>query len=209
MLPSLLVGALLTVGQTGNPPSEARIYTPAWSQSVSGVGVDGDPPSDRKRTSEVKKDSLAQGTAELPKTVIILTQGGGVPTQAPQAAPAQGPVPTLSLFGYPQSPTDQATAGGAQKVAEKPEYRRAMPSPWDSPPIPGSEYQGYPIIGVPPDFTMWPLMKAVQGTPYGDLLLSNKIRVYGWITAEANWSTSRNTNTPDSYWIRPKTADLD
>ena len=26
--------------------------------------------------------------------------------------------------------------------------RRAMPSPWDSPPFPGSEYQGYPLIGV-------------------------------------------------------------
>src|SRR5262245_15880943 len=34
--------------------------------------------------------------------------------------------------------------------AEEPEKpRRALPSPWDAPPFPTSEYQGYPLIGVP------------------------------------------------------------
>jgi hypothetical protein len=84
-----------------------------------------------------------------------------------------------------------------------------MPSPFDSPPFPGSEYQGYPLIGVPPDNTMWPLMKAIQGTWYSDFLNAHRTRVYGWVTAEANWSTSRMTNTPDSYWIRPNTGDVD
>jgi hypothetical protein len=100
--------------------------------------------------------------------------------------------------------------GGAPAPATAPELpRRALPSPFDSPPFPGSEYQGYPLIGVPPDNTMWPLMQAIQGTAYNDLLNASKTRVYGWVTAEANWSTSRHSNTPDSYWIRPNKADLD
>jgi hypothetical protein len=52
-------------------------------------------------------------------------------------------------------------------------------------------------------------MKLIQGTPTGDVLLTNNIKVYGWITAEANYSTSRHSNMPDSYWIRPQAGDLD
>jgi hypothetical protein len=52
-------------------------------------------------------------------------------------------------------------------------------------------------------------MKSLQGTWPGDLLNSQKIRVYGWITAEGNVSTSKNSNTPDSYWIRPNKFDMD
>ena len=52
-------------------------------------------------------------------------------------------------------------------------------------------------------------MKALQGTYLDDALIANKIRVYGWVTAEANLSTSKNANTPDSYWIRPNHVDMD
>jgi Putative beta-barrel porin-2, OmpL-like. bbp2 len=104
------------------------------------------------------------------------------------------------------APTNQTEPKAEDQKEPK---RRALPSPWDSPPFPGSEYQGYPIIGVPPDTTEWPLMKALQGTWEGDILNSEKIRAYGWVTAEANWSTSRNSNTPDSYWIRPNKLDVD
>jgi hypothetical protein len=126
---------------------------------------------------------------------------------AEEVAPGQVTVFTLPLPSVAPAPAEQAPADGAPKPAEP--KRRALPSPWDSPPIPGSEYQGYPLIGVPPDFTMWPLMKAIQGTPASDLLLSTRTRVYGWVTAEYNWSTSRNSNTPDSYWIVPNRAEMD
>ena len=124
---------------------------------------------------------------------------------AAEAAPARDVTIALPASLFP-SPSDQPPA--AQKPAPK-EYRRAMPSPFDSPPFPGSEYQGYPIIGTPPDFTMWPLMQALQGTYLGDTLITNKIRVYGWVTAEGNLSTSKDSNTPDSYWIRPNKIDMD
>src|SRR5262249_49560282 len=49
-----------------------------------------------------------------------------------------------------------------EEEPEKP--RRALPSPWDSPPFPSSEYQGYPLIGVPPpDPGQYPIMKAIYG----------------------------------------------
>jgi len=119
-------------------------------------------------------------------------------------APAQEAAISLPASLFP-SPSDQASA---PKAPAK-EYRRAMPSPWNSPPIPGSEYQGYPIIGVPPDYYMWPVMKLLQGTYVGDALASQRIRFYGWVTGEVNMSSSRNSNTPESYWIRPNTIDMD
>jgi len=86
--------------------------------------------------------------------------------------------------------------------------RRAMPSPWDGP-FPGSEYQGYPLIGVPYSTKRWPLMKALSGTWIGNWMNENRIQVYGWFTGEVNGSTSSNSNLPDSYWIEPNTANLD
>jgi hypothetical protein len=52
-------------------------------------------------------------------------------------------------------------------------------------------------------------MKSLQGTWLGDALNSEKVRVMGWVTAEGNWSSSRLSNTPDSYWIRPNQFDVD
>jgi hypothetical protein len=114
---------------------------------------------------------------------------------------------SLPLPGFPPSPSASGTGVSPPVPAIPP--RRAMPSPFDSPPFPGSEYQGYPIIGVPPDTTVWPLMQAIQGTSYSDALNDARVRVYGWVTAEGNVSSSRHSNTPDSYWVRPNNFDMD
>src|SRR5262249_47227806 len=45
------------------------------------------------------------------------------------------------------------------------------------------------------------LMKELQGTWPGDLLDSQRISIYGWANASANWSTSHNSNMPSSYWF--------
>lgn len=91
---------------------------------------------------------------------------------------------------------------------ETPE-RRALPAPFEAPPFPTAEYQGFPLIGVPVDTTKYPLMKALGGTQAGQFLDDNKVRVYGWINASANWSTNRTTNTPTSYWVVPNQLELD
>src|SRR5262249_26513804 len=143
----------------------------------------------------------------MPTGSILLTGAGDQPSPPREAAPNGDTNITIALPGLAPVPAEPTMAPAA-KPAPRPE-RRAMPSPSDSPPIPGSEYHGYPLIGVPPDNTIWPLMQLLQGTPMNEALLANKTRVYGWVTAEGNWSTSRNSNTPDSYWIRPNKFDMD
>ena len=82
--------------------------------------------------------------------------------------------------------------------------RRALPAPLDSPPFPASEWQGFPLIGVPYGTKEYPLTKALYGTPgIGDFLKGQRIKVYGWINASGNWSTSDDSNMPTSYWIFP------
>jgi hypothetical protein len=92
---------------------------------------------------------------------------------------------------------------------EPPTPRRAMPSPWSSPPFPGSEYQGYPLLGVPASTTDYPFMKALYAGPYGDQIKNTGIKFQGWITGFGNWSTAKNSNTPTSYWITPNQVGLD
>jgi hypothetical protein len=101
-------------------------------------------------------------------------------------------------------------ANGADEPAPR---RRTNPSPWDSPPFPVNEYQGYPLVGVPPDTTVWPLMKAIYGcnTPLTDAIKDSKIKFYGWVTASGNWSTATgtNNNAPASYWVQGNRYNLD
>lgn len=107
---------------------------------------------------------------------------------------------------------DKESNGGKQNGdnGEKAEpERRALPAPLQSPPMPSGEWQGYPLIGVPPSDTDFPLMKAIYGGPCGDFFKESRINIYGWINASGNWSNARNSNTPDSYWIVPKRFELD
>jgi hypothetical protein len=126
-----------------------------------------------------------------------------VPTPADEGATAVSVSAPWVIQPTPPAGSEAATAAPLE------EKRRAMPSPFDSPPFPGSEYQGYPLFGVPVDNHQWPLMRFMQGTWYNDVLTTNRIRIYGWVTVEGNVSSSRDTNTPDSYWIRPNRFDMD
>jgi hypothetical protein len=87
--------------------------------------------------------------------------------------------------------------------------RRALPSPWDSPPFPGSDYQGYPLIGVPYSTKQWPLMKALSGNWLGDAMNASRIKAYGWAVGSGNWSSAKKSNLPTSYWIVPNRLVLD
>lgn len=82
--------------------------------------------------------------------------------------------------------------------------RRVAPAPLDSPPFPSSEWQGYPLVGVPYSTKEYPLTKALYGTPgIGPFLKDHRIKIYGWVNASGNWSTSKDSNIPTSYWIFP------
>jgi hypothetical protein len=132
------------------------------------------------------------------------------------AVPSPGPAGILPA-AYQEAkqnpaPGSPAETQAPQEPAQAPApqaRRRALPPALLSPPFPSSEWQGYPLIGIPPDTTEWPLMKALQGTWYGDLLNGSRTRVYGWLNASGNWSTSKNSNIPSSYWIVPNSFQLD
>ena len=87
--------------------------------------------------------------------------------------------------------------------------RRGLPAPFDSPPFPSAEYQGYPLIGVPPDETVYPFMKCVYKLTGGNCIKESGVKVYGWVNASGNLSTCKNSNMPFSYWFYPNRVVLD
>jgi hypothetical protein len=87
--------------------------------------------------------------------------------------------------------------------------RRAPPSPWDSPPFPMSEYQGYPLIGVPPGTIVDPFMKAIYRGPWGEPIKNSRVELHGWITTSGVWGNAVHSNLPTAYWIVPNSYQLD
>jgi len=119
-----------------------------------------------------------------------------------------GPTLNGEDTGTGETTSSGERGGGGGYVAEG-APRRAPPSPWDSPPFPVSEYQGYPLIGVPKNPTEDPLQKALLLGPHGDWLRDSGIEVHGWATAGGNWSNVNKSNLPSAYWIVPNTLQLD
>lgn len=102
--------------------------------------------------------------------------------------------------------------GGNIQCSEKKDDappRRALPAPFASPPFPSAEYQGSPLIGVPPNDTVYPLMQAIYNTPCGNAFKESRVKAYGWINGSGNLSTCTDSNSPDSYWLVPNRVELD
>ena len=80
--------------------------------------------------------------------------------------------------------------------------RRALDAPLDSPPFPNGDwgYGGSPLIGVP-DTGVYPLMTALK-------LENSRTKVYGWIAASANYSTSGQNSFPLTYDIFPNRVEM-
>lgn len=89
--------------------------------------------------------------------------------------------------------------------------RRAMASPFASPPFPSAEWQlggvAYPI-GVPNLNAQYPLEKALACTRLGRWMQARRIEVYGWINPSLNASSSSHSNYPLSYASRPNRAEF-
>jgi hypothetical protein len=108
---------------------------------------------------------------------------------------------------FPKKDKDKENA----EAETPPAPRRGLPEAWPSPPFPGHEYQGYPLIGVPPDSDVYPFMKALYGanTPFTDAIKDSRIKFSGWVTTAGTWSTATNSNVPAAYWIVPNRYELD
>ena len=78
---------------------------------------------------------------------------------------------------------------------------RCLPSPIPSS-FPVTEWDGAPVIGLPADATDYPLEKALG-------LSKKRFRVYGWVSAGGNLSTSHDSNVPAAYSVIPNQVVLD
>jgi hypothetical protein len=214
MLPSLLLGATLALGQTPLHTGSALTEEPPGSRWLDdGLSAS---PAPFPAASLATAGEPGRSSCEPPAEARPIPSAYGSVVPAWFCAP---PDPETAPSWILPTAAVEATSGlGGQVVASPAALnptnpteprRRSLPPPFPSPPFPTSEYQGFPLIGLPPDTTRWPLMKALQGTWYGDLLDSNQIRAYGWVNGSGNLSTSRQSNTVDSYWVVPNNIMLD
>jgi hypothetical protein len=165
MFVAVLLGTALSFAQT--PPMPEQPALRVRFNSVEPQGADGKLPSTDTPVSPVIYPSLSRPPVGLMPVWYAETTGTSGNSSAPES-------------------------GTESKPSTEPK-RRAFPGPFMSPPMPSAEWQGFPLVGIPPGTTRWPLMKAMQGTWYGDVLDSSRTRVYGWINGSANLSTSRNS----------------
>lgn len=119
-------------------------------------------------------------------------------------------IQSSELEKYPVDKSTNINDSCNNKVKDLPELtRRALPPPFDSPPFPSAEFQGYPLIGVPPSDSEYPLTKYIYGKSWGRPLKDARIKFYGWVNVSGNLSTCHHSNLPDTYWIVPNRFELD
>ena len=125
-----------------------------------------------------------------------------------------GALPGDSTSSYPSrtgqrnepigsAPVTSQSTSPAPESSEPP--RRAKPAPLDSV-FPSSEYIG-PTIGVPDTDPVYPLTKAIWD--HSEFMKRNRIKVYGWVNPGVSFSTSRDSNIPQTYSIVPNRLELD
>src|ERR1700722_15142302 len=142
-------------------------------------------------------------------TVILsgsLSTGIAFANDEPKTAPARDEQP--KKLDEAQSETGrQSDSAASETSAPQEQKRRALPAPLD-PLFPGSEYLGpTPLIGVPDTDPEYPLEKALWSA--FPALKANRIKVYGWVNAGFDLSTSNKSNIPESYAIVPNKLELD
>ncbi|HEV3143362.1 MAG TPA: outer membrane beta-barrel protein, partial [Gemmataceae bacterium] len=214
MLASLLVGLTITCGQAPSSPIPAPPPVFNYSPSPPQAFNNGSPPSSALVLPQTNNPSTpapydSQPT-QIPSDPSTQDGNGNGSNNAPQepGSFAQRFLSEYDLLrewfpnwlGKPENGNDEN---------QLPPARRGLPAPMQSPPFPSSEWQGYPVVGVPYDSTTYPLMAAIYKGPWGDEIKQSRVKIYGWVNASGNWSTSTNSNTPDSYWIVPNSLQLD
>lgn len=114
------------------------------------------------------------------------------------AAPAF-PTSSASLLAGLVAQTAPDQAGQTAQPAS-----RALPSPLPSPPFPGSDWLGFPLIGAPYSVTTGPLQKLL-----GKKMTDEGFLLYGWVNPSYNYSSSKNSNLPLTYALVPNRLELD
>jgi hypothetical protein len=103
----------------------------------------------------------------------------------------------------------QGEAGKGPTVSDQdkpaPVTSRNLDSPLSSPPFPGSDWLGFPLVGSPYSAApSYPLEKGL----FGDRLNKKNVLVYGWVAPSFNLSTSHHSNAPLAYGFVPNRIEL-
>jgi hypothetical protein len=207
MLSTILITAALSLGQTA-PAETPTLPTPLLSSTVerstgqtNGSAVE--PSADKKNSAADENGSSEKKGSKEPHS----GENGFAEFIKPKREDGG------CLFRLYKIYYDDFFPSKKENAEEEPEKpRRTLPPPFDAPPFPSSEWQGYPLIGVPaPDPGQYPFMKALYGanTGWSEWIKNSRISFSGWVNASGNWSTARNNNIPEVYWIVPNRYELD
>ena len=158
-------------------------------------------------------------------TLLILLSSSSTLAESPSAQPGPEKAPTQSTRPETTDRADTKRPGflsrllnaylddwkGTAPTESEPKYR-GFPPPESSPPFPWEywPYGGSPTIGAP-DTTETPLMHALHGGPGGDAIKASRVKVYGWVNAGFNVSSSHDdfNNAPAAYYVIPNSFQLD
>jgi hypothetical protein len=171
-----------------------------------------------------KNERDVRGLRGTGKSLGRALLGAALISAAPGMAGAQAPAGNTAadnrdfitrLFGVYADEFNSPSAAPADEAAPSPSERRPdiPPAPLDAPPWPWTDWPfgAAPLLGgATPNSSGDTAMKALSGTPAGDLLMDNHIEIWGWIDGGFNLSTSRrkNGNYPAGYDFNPNTAQL-
>jgi hypothetical protein len=193
---------------TDGSPSQAVATEDSANQDHSSAPPDSSSLPSSSSTSSVPTTPPAPDLADLnPNPTVAQANAEGQGSQQPASAASQPKAPNndnyvlqgnffqrLAQF-YKQ---DWAGTNPAAPSAVK----RGLPAPLDSGPFPSSDwgYGGSPDIGAP-DNNVYPLMSALG-------LTNSRTKIYGWVAASIDFSTSSHNNFPVSYDIFPNEIQL-
>lgn len=197
---SLLLGTALSIGQP-QPPQRAMLLAPVVSASAQQPDAKAPPPA--------KPGEPAPATDAKSYQIYDSARPGFLHRLAHAYIDEFHPKPDNGNGDDKGDDKANGNGNGNGNGSSEEPKRRGLPAPFEAPPFPTAEYQGFPLIGVPYDTTKYPLMKALEGTQVGRFLDDNRTRFYGWANASFNWTNNRITNTPTSYWVVPNQIELD
>ncbi|MGA2256159.1 MAG: outer membrane beta-barrel protein, partial [Thermoguttaceae bacterium] len=130
---------------------------------------------------------------------------------AAPAAPAPNPHEGDGFFLRLWENTWEAVRkDGFDDPGPDPPRRCNPPAVYTDPPFTSlSEFQGYPLIGIPGGAPIGILPTTLQEGPNGQWWKDTRCTLDGWIEGGANLSSAKLTNTPAAYWIVPNSVQLD
>jgi len=151
------------------------------------------------RAPAESRDLVSSSPARITHVGLGDSNASGDPGDPDRAALDSAPAPCFGSASGGATCSVEAPAAGGDEPQQS--TRRGLPPPFASPPYPSGEYQGYPLIGIPPSDTTFPLTRFLYERSFGDWLQEKRIKAYGWLNTSANISTSEDSNMPSSYWL--------